>query len=621
MQLVQLNSLPSLVQGEIEQMILRGELAVSQRVNESELATRFGISRGPVREALRALEESGLVRSEKNRGVFVREISIADADEIYDLREALDELIGRRLALQVTESQLQVLKALVAEMDDATKAKDVKRAPRTEPGVSRCAGGLRRQLALVGHLSPADQGAAAVQAARAAGGRRLRGLERRTQGDGGSHRLARPGPRRPRDARPRGQQPGPHAQGHRRARRRNGPALPGKAPIEFCDPRNIMKPKITVNGRQYQWMSNPLVVVCVDGCESDYIAAAVADGVAPFLAQLLGGRGTSYVADCVIPSFTNPNNLSIVTGAPPSVHGICGNYFFDSRRRRGSDDERPEVPARADASSRRSPTPAPRSPWSPPRTSCASCSATSMKGICFSAEKADEATVDENGIDDVVELVGMPVPSVYSAELSEFVFAAGVKLMERERPDLMYLSTTDYVQHKARAGHAAAPTRSTRMMDSYLAKLDALGATIVLTADHGMNAKTDAIGQPERHLPAGRARRMARRRRGARHPADHRSLRRAPRRARLVRDRLRAAGHATRRLCASASRHCRASSRAVARSEAGARFELPRRPHRRPRRRLRAHDRASAPARSATTCRDSTCRCARTAASRSSACR
>jgi phosphonate utilization transcriptional regulator len=127
LQLVQLNSLPSLVQGEIEQMILRGELAVSQRVNESELATRFGISRGPVREALRALEECGLVRSEKNRGVFVREISIADADEIYDLREALDELIGRRLALQATKSQLQVLKALVAEMDDATNAKDVKR--------------------------------------------------------------------------------------------------------------------------------------------------------------------------------------------------------------------------------------------------------------------------------------------------------------------------------------------------------------------------------------------------------------------------------------------------------------------------------------------------------------
>ena len=95
------------------------------------------------------------------------------------------------------------------------------------------------------------------------------------------------------------------------------------------DPRNIMKSEITVNDRQYQWMSNPLVVVCVDGCQYEYITAAVESGVAPFLAQLLGGRGTSYLADCVIPSFTNPNNLSIVTGTPPSVHGICGNYFFD----------------------------------------------------------------------------------------------------------------------------------------------------------------------------------------------------------------------------------------------------------------------------------------------------
>jgi len=83
LQLVQSNSLPALVQVEIEQLILRGDLAIGQRVNESELATRFGTSRGPIREALRALEESRLVRSEKNRGVFEREISVAEADEIY----------------------------------------------------------------------------------------------------------------------------------------------------------------------------------------------------------------------------------------------------------------------------------------------------------------------------------------------------------------------------------------------------------------------------------------------------------------------------------------------------------------------------------------------------------
>jgi phosphonate utilization transcriptional regulator len=123
---VQSNSLPALVQVEIEQLILRGELAIGQRINESELAARFGTSRGPIREALRALEESRLVRSEKNRGVFVREISIAEADEIYDVREALDQLIGQRVAERATQQQLYDLEMLVAEMDAATGMRDIK---------------------------------------------------------------------------------------------------------------------------------------------------------------------------------------------------------------------------------------------------------------------------------------------------------------------------------------------------------------------------------------------------------------------------------------------------------------------------------------------------------------
>jgi phosphonate utilization transcriptional regulator len=126
LQLVQSNSLPALVQVEIEQLILRGDLAIGQRINESELATRFGTSRGPVREALRALEESRLVRSEKNRGVFVREISVAEADEIYDVREALDQLIGQRVAERATAEQLRDLEAVLAEMDHATGLHDIK---------------------------------------------------------------------------------------------------------------------------------------------------------------------------------------------------------------------------------------------------------------------------------------------------------------------------------------------------------------------------------------------------------------------------------------------------------------------------------------------------------------
>jgi phosphonate utilization transcriptional regulator len=125
LQLVQSNSLPALVQVEIEQLILKGELGVGQRINESELAIRFGTSRGPVREALRGLEEARLVRSEKNRGVFVREISIDEADEIYDMREALDELIGRRVAERATAEQLRDLEAVVAGMDCANGALDI----------------------------------------------------------------------------------------------------------------------------------------------------------------------------------------------------------------------------------------------------------------------------------------------------------------------------------------------------------------------------------------------------------------------------------------------------------------------------------------------------------------
>jgi phosphonoacetate hydrolase len=118
-----------------------------------------------------------------------------------------------------------------------------------------------------------------------------------------------------------------------------------------------------------------------------------------------------------------------------------------------------------------------------------------MRGICFSAEKADQATLENGGIDQVLQLVGKPVPSVYSADLSEFVFAAGVKLLETRRPDLMYLSTTDYVQHKCAPGTPGA-NDFYAMMDGYLAQLDKLGAVIALTADHGMSAKTDAAGNP-----------------------------------------------------------------------------------------------------------------------------
>lgn len=255
----------------------------------------------------------------------------------------------------------------------------------------------------------------------------------------------------------------------------------------------MQRSSITVNNREYQWPQRPVVVVCVDGCEPDYISQAIEAGAAPFLGGL-NGRGTCLTADCVVPSFTNPNNLSIVTGSPPSVHGICGNYFWDAEAgaevmmndakylRTGT-----ILAAFAAAGAKVAVVTA--------KDKLRSLLGHKLSGICFSSEKANEATREDNGIDDVVSLVGMPVPSVYSAALSEFVFAAGVKLMARERPDIMYLSTTDYVQHKSAPGTPHA-NDFYAMMDRYLALLDESGAAIVLTADHGMNAKTDAFGRP-----------------------------------------------------------------------------------------------------------------------------
>ena len=250
---------------------------------------------------------------------------------------------------------------------------------------------------------------------------------------------------------------------------------------------------VRANGRTYAWPKQPVAVLCIDGCEPEYINQAIASGRAPFLAALRE-RGVCLTADCVIPSFTNPNNLSIVTGVPPAVHGICGNYFWDR-------DAGAEVMMN-DPKYLRSGTLLAALAQQGAKVAVVTAKdklrallGHELRGICFSAEKADEATHAMNGIDNVPALVGMPVPSVYSAGLSEFVFAAGVKLLERERPDVIYLSTTDYVQHKAAPGTAVA-NDFYAMMDGYLGQLDALGVLIVLTADHGMNAKTDAFGRP-----------------------------------------------------------------------------------------------------------------------------
>ncbi len=262
---------------------------------------------------------------------------------------------------------------------------------------------------------------------------------------------------------------------------------------------------LDVNGRHYALPKHPTVVVCVDGCEPDYLAQAVAGGHTPWLARTLadgGKNGTAVIADCVVPTFTNPNNLSIVTGAPPSVHGICGNFLFDveSGTEVMMNDPKwlraPTILAALAGAGKRCAVVTAKDKL---RLLLGKGMDLSKGSLCFSSEKADTATMADNGITGVVELVGKPVPSVYSAELSEFVFAAGVQLMRRPgglRPDVMYLSTTDYIQHKHAPGTAGANSFYA-MMDGYLGQLDDMGCVIALTADHGMNAKVWLDGKPD----------------------------------------------------------------------------------------------------------------------------
>ncbi len=257
--------------------------------------------------------------------------------------------------------------------------------------------------------------------------------------------------------------------------------------------------QVTCNGRSYSFPKAPTVVICLDGSEPGYIEETIKTGRAPTFARFMRD-GANLLADSVIPSFTNPNNLSIITGRPPAVHGIAGNFFWDAAART-------EVMMN-DPKFLRAPTILKAFHDAGAKVAMVTAKDklrlllsngldySTGRAIAFSSERADKATKAANFIDNVLEFVGKPLPDVYSAGLSEFVFAAGVKLMQTFRPDLMYLSTTDYIQHKAGPGTAVA-NDFYAMIDGYLDALDKAGAIVVATADHGMNDKHLADGSPD----------------------------------------------------------------------------------------------------------------------------
>jgi phosphonoacetate hydrolase len=258
-------------------------------------------------------------------------------------------------------------------------------------------------------------------------------------------------------------------------------------------PSHISGTTVEVNGRTYAAPKRPTVVIIVDGFDPAYLEHGIANGTLPTM-KSFRENGFAGIADCSMPSTTNTNNTSIVTGVPPAIHGINGNYYLDS--------ETGEEIMITDAKRLRCGTILGALSRVGVKTAVVTAKdkllkvlAYEMVGINFSSEYAGTANLKENGIENVEKLVGRPTPDQYSADLSLFVFDAGVKLLSTVRPDLMYLSTSDYVQHKHAPGEPEADAYH-QAVDKTVAALVALGATVAITADHGMNDKSASDGTP-----------------------------------------------------------------------------------------------------------------------------
>ncbi|MEE2941894.1 MAG: phosphonoacetate hydrolase [Verrucomicrobiota bacterium] len=249
---------------------------------------------------------------------------------------------------------------------------------------------------------------------------------------------------------------------------------------------------ITINQRNYRLPNRPVAVICADGCAEEYISLGFAHGELPRLAKL-SAEGYFGQARGALPSFTNVNNCAMVTGTPPMQTGIGGNYIIDpetgeevmtnSSRFLRND----TILAAASAAGR-------KVAMVTAKDKLRELLSKGMAGIAVSAEKADEVNIEENGIDDIESLAGSK-PSIYSGDASLYVLRVGVELLAAGKSDFLYLSLTDYMQHKY-APEAPESREFYRAIDSEVGRLLDLGAVVGITADHGMNAKCNAAGDP-----------------------------------------------------------------------------------------------------------------------------
>jgi len=260
----------------------------------------------------------------------------------------------------------------------------------------------------------------------------------------------------------------------------------------------LQKPtKVVVNDIAYQWPKKPTVIICIDGGDPEYLQYLVAKEAIPNIAQFIK-RGFCTIADGTMPSFTCPNNMSIITGTPASQHGISGNYYLDTNTWEPVVMTGPEL-LRGDTILAKFADSGARvvsiTAKDKLRKQLGKNLDLTNGSVSFSSEFASQCTVLENGIENVLNLVGMPEPNVYSMELSLFVLRAGIALLKRDRPDLMFLSLTDWVQHKY-APDAPEAKIFYQELDSCFGEFDRQGAVVGLTADHGMSDKSNIDKKP-----------------------------------------------------------------------------------------------------------------------------
>jgi phosphonoacetate hydrolase len=256
---------------------------------------------------------------------------------------------------------------------------------------------------------------------------------------------------------------------------------------------NILSTPFTVNGIRFTPAAKPIVVICIDGSADEYLDATLLQDRMPNLKKM-AKQGYRGMARGALPSFTNVNNSSIVTGVSPAVHGISGNFFYDEAKDQevmmnSSEYLRAETILAAAAQAGR------KVGVVTAKEKLRDILSYKLKGIAFSAEKANQTKRETHGIENAEKTLSIPTPAIYSADASLFVLRAGVRLIENGFSDFLYLSLTDYMQHTY-AQDAEESLAFYQAMDTEFGNLLKSGAVMGATADHGMNAKVKSDGSP-----------------------------------------------------------------------------------------------------------------------------